>query len=125
MVCLLLWVTALIPLQITSLLAIVLLPLLQIMESSEAYALFGNKAVFFILGAFILAAAVMSSGLSTRLAFLVLNHFGNSPIKLLAALFIVPAVFSLFISEHAVAAMFLPITLEIARVLKLKPSKSS
>lgn len=123
--CLTFWVTAVIPLQITSLLAIVLLPVLNIMTSSEAYALFGNKAVFFILGAFILAAAVMSSGLSTRLALLVLNRFGNSPLQLLSSLFLVTALFSHFISEHAVAAMIFPITLEIARELKLQPSKSS
>ncbi len=124
-ICLLFWMSAVIPLQITSLLAIVLLPLLKIMESREAYALFGNKAVFFILGAFILAAAVISSGLSTRLALLFLNRFGNSPFQLLVTLFLVPAVFSLFISEHAVAAMIFPIVLEIARVLRLKPMESS
>src|SRR3989304_122937 len=58
-VCLILWVTSLIPLQITSLLAIILLPLMGIIESKKAYSLFGNEAVFFILGAFILAAAMM------------------------------------------------------------------
>lgn len=44
---------------ITSLLAIIPLPLSGAMQSSQAYALFGNEAVFFVLGAFILAAGVM------------------------------------------------------------------
>ena len=66
-VCLILWVTRVIPLAVTSLLAIVLIPLLGILDSSEAFSLFGNQAVFFILGAFILAAALMKSGLSSRM----------------------------------------------------------
>ena len=62
--CLILWITDVIPLAITSLLAIVLLPLLGVMDTKTAFSLFGNRAVFFILGAFILAAALMNSGLS-------------------------------------------------------------
>ena len=90
-VCLILWVTSLIPLQITSLLAIILLPLMGIMDSKKAYSLFGNEAVFFILGAFILAAAMMASGLSTRLALAVLSRFDKTPKSLLLAMFLFPA----------------------------------
>ncbi|HKZ46989.1 MAG TPA: anion permease, partial [Thermodesulfobacteriota bacterium] len=57
-VCLILWVTGILPLAITSLLAIVTVPLFGILDKKETYALFGNEAVFFILGAFILAGAV-------------------------------------------------------------------
>ena len=57
-----LWSTNLIPLSITSLLVIALIPLLGIMEASEVYSFFGNRAVFFILGVFILSAAMVGSG---------------------------------------------------------------
>lgn len=125
LVCLVLWVTSLIPLQITSLLAIILLPLLGIMDNKKAYSLFGNEAVFFILGAFILAAAMMTSGLSTRLALAVLNRFGKTPKTLLLATFLFPAFLSFLMSEHAVAAMMFPIILEIAKSLKLSPVDSN
>src|SRR3990172_10589838 len=121
LVCLILWVTSLIPLQITSLLAIILLPLMGIMDTKKAYSLFGNEAVFFILGAFILAAAMMASGLSTRLALAVLNRFDKTPKSLLLALFLFPAFLSFFMSEHAVAAMMFPIILQIAKSLELSP----
>ena len=62
--CLILWVTNIIPLAITSLFAIVLVPFLGILSTKDTYSIFGNEAVFFILGAFILAGAVMHSGLS-------------------------------------------------------------
>ena len=60
-VCLVLWVTSLLPLMVTSILAIILLPLSGVMPAKEAYGLFGNEAVFFILGVFILAACLMKS----------------------------------------------------------------
>jgi len=124
LVCIILWVTGLIPLQITSLLAIILLPLMGIIESKKAYSLFGNEAVFFILGAFILAAAMMTSGLSTRLALIVLNRFGKTPTSLLLGTFLFPAFLSFFMSEHAVAAMMFPIILQITKSLELSPIES-
>ncbi|MEK7851163.1 MAG: DASS family sodium-coupled anion symporter, partial [Deltaproteobacteria bacterium] len=124
-VCVALWVTDLIPLSITSLLAIVLIPLIGIMESKKAYALFGNEAVFFILGAFILAAALMKSGLSKRFALAVIGRFGKTPQRLLLAVYLFPAFLSFWMSEHAVAAMMFPIVVEITKVLDLRPMRSS
>ncbi|MBT5028230.1 MAG: anion:sodium symporter, partial [Nitrospina sp.] len=66
--CVSLWATNLIPLSITSLLAIAAVPLLGVMEASQAYSYFGNKAVFFILGVFILSASMIACGLSTRIS---------------------------------------------------------
>lgn len=123
--CVALWVMDLIPLSITSLLAIVLIPLLGIMESKKAYALFGNEAVFFILGAFILAASLMKSGLSKRFALAVIGRFGKTPKRLLLAVYLFPAFLSFWMSEHAVAAMMFPIVVEITKVLELRPMRSS
>ena len=65
--CVVLWVTTLIPLAITGLGAIALIPLLGIREASTTYQYFGSSAVFFILGAFTLGAAVVGCGLSSRM----------------------------------------------------------
>lgn len=124
-VCLILWVTRVVPLAVTSLLAIVLIPLLGVLDSSEAFSLFGNQAVFFILGAFILAAALMKSGLSSRMALLFLRRFGSTPGTLLVGAMMVPAALSFIMPEHAVAAMMFPIVLEIVHGLKLKPLKDN
>ncbi|NQY91917.1 MAG: anion permease, partial [Deltaproteobacteria bacterium] len=77
--CLTWWVLNVLPLMITSLMAIALIPLTGIMPAEQAYSLFGNSAVFFIMGAFLLAACLMKSGLSTRLGRLFLQRFGHSP----------------------------------------------
>ena len=71
--CVCLWSSNVIPLSVTSLLAIGAIPLMGIMDASQAYAFFGNKAVFFILGAFILSGAMIACGLSTRMSLWVWN----------------------------------------------------
>ncbi|MEE9613415.1 MAG: DASS family sodium-coupled anion symporter [Thermodesulfobacteriota bacterium] len=125
LLCLILWVTNAIPLAITSILAVVLIPLTGVLPPKETYSLFGNEAVFFILGAFILAGAVMHSGLSNRIALIIMERFGSSPRSLLLSIFGLAAVLSFVMSEHAVAAMLFPIVLEIAKALRLRPGRSN
>ncbi len=115
--CVALWSTNLIPLSITSLLAMAAIPLLGIMDASQTYAYFGNKAVFFILGVFILSAALVGCGLTSRVSLWVLENFGQSPRRLMLSIYCFGAISSCFMSEHAVAAMLFPIVLEIVRAL--------
>jgi sodium-dependent dicarboxylate transporter 2/3/5 len=122
--CVSLWATNLIPLSITSLLAIALIPLLGIMDASQAYSFFGNKAVFFILGIFILSAAMIGSGLSSRLSMWVMKHLGKTPKDLISSIYFFGALLSCFMSEHAVAAMMFPILIEIVTALQLKKGES-
>ena len=124
-VCLVLWVTSVLPLMVTSLLALVLLPTSGTLPANKVYALFGNEAVFFILGVFILAACLMKSRLSTRLALAVLHRFGHSPQTLFLSIYLLNAFMSFFMSEHAVAAMNFPIIMEIVSVLGLAKGRSN
>ncbi len=121
---LILWVTHVLPLAITGLLAMVLISLMGIMPPHEVYSLFGNEAVFFILGALILASGVLKTGLSSRLALVVLTLFGGSSRSLVLGIFLTSAFISFWMPEHAVAAMMFPIVLEVARGLGLKPMQS-
>jgi solute carrier family 13 (sodium-dependent dicarboxylate transporter), member 2/3/5 len=123
--CIAVWVSGLLPLAVTSLLAMALLPLLGIMEAKKTYALFGNEAVFFILGAFILGAAMTGSGLSARMARGILVRFGKTPRRLALTVFLLSAALSFCMSEHAVAAMMFSVTAEIVRSLELNREQSS
>ncbi len=118
LLCLGLWVTHLLPLHITSILAIVLVSQLGVVSTHEAYALFGNSAVFFILGSFILSGVMVDCGLSTRLTLLILRNAGTTAGRLRSTLFLLAAFSSLWMSEHAVAAMMVPIVLEIVGALE-------
>ncbi|MCH7592423.1 MAG: DASS family sodium-coupled anion symporter [Planctomycetes bacterium] len=119
-VCLAFWFTNLIPLAATGLLAIGLLPLLNVLPKGEAFALFGNSAVFFMLGVFLLAGALIATGLSKRITLLALQRFDRSPQRLVTGVVVSAAFLSLWMPAHGVAAMIYPIVYEIVDALKLK-----
>lgn len=125
LLCLGLWVTELIPPPATSLLAVALLPLLGVMSHNQAFAYFGNSAMFFILGVFILAAALIDTGLSKRLTLRFLHLFDHTPKRLIVGVLVCGSFFSFWMPEHAVAAMMFPIVLEIAEALNLKRQGSA
>ena len=115
-----LWITNIIPLAITSLLVMGLLSTFEVLDKSSIYGFFGDSAIFFILGAFIIAAAVSATGLSKRLAFAVLSRYGSTPLSIVFCIFILAALMSFLMPEHAVAALLFPILMEVARVLDLE-----
>jgi sodium-dependent dicarboxylate transporter 2/3/5 len=119
------WISGLLPIAVTALLSMVMLPLLGIMDAKKTYSMFGNEAVFFILGAFILAAAMTGTGISARLARAMLVRFGKTPTSLAVTVFLLSAFLSFIMSEHAVAAMLFPVVSELATALRLEKGKSS
>ena len=124
LLCLVLWVTQLLPLPVTSLLGLALLPAMGVLPAGEIYTLFGNPAVFFILGAFALAAGIVRSGLSEQLALAVLERLGGSPRRLLLTVLLLPALMACFLPEHAVVAVMLPIVWSVVRGLDLPKGHS-
>jgi len=117
--CMILWVTQLLPLPVTSMLGLALLPVLGVLPAGDIYSLFGNPAVFFILGAFALAAGIIRSGLSEQMALAVLDRMGTSPRRLLLTVLLLPAVMACFMPEHAVVAVMLPIVWSVVHGLEL------
>lgn len=120
LVCMALWFTNLIPLAATGLLAIALLPVLNVLPKDQALGLFGNSAVFFMLGVFLLAGAMISTGLSKRITLVALQRFDRSPTRLVIGVTVSASFMALWMPEHAVAAMMYPIVMEIVVTLKLK-----
>ncbi len=112
-VCVLWWITGVVPLMITGLLAIVSFPILGIAKSSEIYSYFGNTAVFFLIGSFILASAFMRSRLSKRLSFIFINHFGKNSRSLVLSIQYLATFMAFWVSAYAVIAMMIPIVSEI------------
>jgi len=117
-----LWVTNIIPLAITSLMVMGLLATFNVLGEAQVYSFFGNKAVFFIIGAFIISAGVSSSGLNKRISYYILSRFGDRPHKLVLSVFFLAASLSHIMPEHAVAAMLFPILMSISKRLELKSS---
>ena len=121
LVCVALWSTNLIPPAATGLLVLGMLPLLGILDAQRAFGLFGNSAVFFMLGVFLLASAMIVTGLSKRVTLIALQRFDKSPQRLVVGVALSAAFLSLWMPEHAVAAMVFPILLETTDSLRLPP----
>jgi sodium-dependent dicarboxylate transporter 2/3/5 len=123
--CLVLWVFHLLPLPITGLFALIAPPLMGVMSAKQALTFFGSEPVFFILGVFILAAALLKSGLSTRLALRLLRSSAKSPKRLILQVMLASALLSFIMSEHAVAAMMFPLVVIITEALQFRPGGGS
>ncbi len=118
------WITGALPLMVTSLLVIVLLGFSGVMPQRQAYALFGNEAMFFILAAFMLAAAVNHRGLGRRVALKIFRRFGRTPRGLIGSVYLLSALMSFVIPEHAVAAIVFPIVVDLTAAMSLAPGRS-
>lgn len=120
-----LWLTEAIPLPATGLLIMVLQPLLGIDSAKNVFSNFGNKAVFFILASFILASAIEKYGLHEKMAVHFLKIFGTSPRIFIFGVMVTGAFLSFIMQEHGVAALLLPILMQILILMKVVPKESN
>lgn len=118
--CMTLWMTGVIPLAATGMLALALPGVVGAISARDAFGFFGNTATMFLLGVFLLAAATIETGLSKRLTLVFLSRFDQSPKRLVGGVILTASSLSLMMPEHAVAAMMFPIILDIIEALRLK-----
>lgn len=120
-----LWITEPIPLAVTGLFIMILQPLLFIMPAQEVFSSFGNQAVFFLIGAFIIAGAVEKHGLHRRIALGFLKRFEKSPRSFTFGIMLSCALLSFIMPEHGVAALFVPIVASILIAMRIMPRESN
>lgn len=111
------WVTEALPIAITALLPVALLPLLDIRPIEEAAAPYANPLIFLFLGGFILAEAIQRWGLHRRLSLLVLSLSGTRPDRVIAGFMVATAGLSMWVSNTATAALMLPIALSVLNLV--------
>ena len=80
--CVIWWVFTPVGLPVTSIMGLALLPLMGALPAAEAFALFGNQAVFFVIGVFLVAAVLMETGLSSRMCLVGLRRFAKNEDRL-------------------------------------------
>ena len=103
------WLTAIIPLEATALLPIVLLPLLMSQPIGEVTASYGDPIIFLFLGGFFLAATLERWNLHKRFALTAVRIAGTDAARVLLAFMLASAFLSMWISNTATAVMMLPI----------------
>jgi len=112
------WITEAVPLSVTALLPVVLMPALGIQDGKEVSKAYFNWIVFLFLGGFLVAAAMQRWNLHRRIALRVLLMCGARPLRVLLGFMGVSAFLSMWISNTATAMMMVPIAMAV--VLRLE-----
>ncbi|MCL0063411.1 SLC13 family permease [Peptococcaceae bacterium] len=107
------WMGEAIPLPVTALLPLVILPLFGADNIKNIAPHYAHRIIFLFMGGFIIAAAIIKWNLHKRLALLIVSAVGVSPKKIILGFILATAFLSMWISNTATALMMMPIGLAI------------
>ena len=112
--CIIWWVFEPIPIPVTSLLPLAILPLLGVLTPAEVGQAYGSPLILLLLGGFLLSKAMEHSGAHRRIAIGMVNLFGaSSGRRLVLGFMVAAAVLSMWISNTATTLMLLPVALAV------------
>jgi len=111
------WMTEAVPISVTALLPLAVLPLSGAASIREAAAPYAHELIFLFMGGFIVALSTERWNLHTRFAFSVLRLVGTEPHRLVGGFMLITAALSMWVSNTATTIMMLPIALSVIRVL--------
>ncbi|AOV07357.1 SLC13 family permease [Sporosarcina ureilytica] len=121
------WITEAIPIPVTSLLPIFLLPATGALESGAVTAAYGNDIIYLFLGGFFIATAMEKWNLHKRMALAIISFIGTSTQRILLGFMTATAFLSMWVSNTAAVMMMIPmglaITAQVAAALKGRPEE--
>lgn len=117
------WLTQAIPIAATSLIPVLMFPLLGIQSPDTVSSAYINKLVFLFLGGFIIALGIERWGLHQRIALHIVRVLGTSLRKVILGFMVATAFLSMWISNTASTLLMTPIA--VALVVSLQDALSS
>ncbi|UAM99444.1 SLC13 family permease [Polaribacter litorisediminis] len=112
------WVTEALPIGITSLLPIVLFPMLGVLDGKAISNAYINYVIFLFIGGFIMALAMEKWNLHKRIALKILSTVGGSPFRIMLGFMLASSFLSMWMSNTATAMMMLPIAFSVTAALE-------
>ncbi len=113
----------LLPTDIIAMGTLLSLPLTGLLPPDEAFAGFGSDTVVMIFGLLIMTAALVRTGVADNLSQTIVQVVGENRDRLQLVIMVTASILSAFMSNTASTALFVPVTLELARRLKVRASK--
>lgn len=95
----------------------------RILTPEQAFASFGSEMMVLLASIFIIAGALMKTGVLDSIGLLLYRYCGGSYRLLLGTIVLVVCVLSAFMNNTVVTAVFIPPALAVARRGKFPPSK--
>lgn len=120
-----LWIAEPIPLWISSLLPLILMPLHGILNINDAVQNYFNKTILLFLGGFLLAYSVEKWNLHKRIAFKLLALTGDNPKGIIWGMMLSTCLISMWISNTATAIMMLPVAISIVNIISDQNNKQN
>ena len=112
--CALWWITEAVPIPVTALIPIALLPLVGAIPAAQAARAVGDPLILLLMGGFMLSTAMEKSGAHRRIALGMINLFGaRDGRRLVFGFMAAAALLSMWISNTATTLMLLPIALAV------------
>ncbi len=112
--CVIWWMFEPIPIPVTSLLPLAVLPLMGILTPAQVGQAYGSPLILLLLGGFILSRAMEHSGAHRRIALNMVRMFGgHSDRRLVFGFMAAAACLSMWISKTATTLMLLPVALAV------------
>ena len=112
------WATEAIPIPVTSLLPLVLFPLMvegaAVGDVASAY---GSDTIFLFMGGFMLALAMQKWNLHTRIALTIVSKVGSNTVGLIGGFMIATGFVTMWVSNTATAVMMLPVGLSVVALI--------
>lgn len=107
------WITEAIPIPVTSLLPVALLPLTGALEGDAVVAAYGDDIIFLFLGGFSLALAMEKWNLHQRIALTIVAAIGTSPRRIILGFMVATGFLSMWVSNTAATMMMIPVGLAV------------
>lgn len=114
------WTGEVLPLPITSLLPVILFPLLGVISTNDIAPIYMKGTQMFYMGSLMIALAVEESGLHKRLALRALMLSGDAITSIMLGFMCVTAFLSMWISNAATTAMMMPILEAVLKELNVE-----
>ena len=112
--CMIWWIFEPIPIPVTSLLPIAVLPAVGILTVDQVGAAVGSPLIILLMGGFLLSRGMESTGAHHRIALTVVNLVGgDNPRRLVLGFMLAGAALSMWISNTASALMLMPVALAV------------
>jgi len=112
------WITAALPIGITSLVPAALLPLLGVMGAREIAPRYMQDLVFLFLGAFIIALGLERWNVHRRMALFIISLVGTRPRQLVLGFMIASAFLSFWINNTSTTLLMLPIGMAVVAAVR-------
>lgn len=112
------WISEAVPIPVTALLPMVLLPALQIYTMDEAAVPYASPIVFLFMGGFMLALAMEKWELHRRIALNIVRITGTNANGIILGFMLATAFLSMWISNTATTVMMLPIGVSVIDLLR-------